>query len=171
MLIRVRQADEFDHHLQMNDVDAAPALSQIFEDQPAMTHLRGGFAAKQHSGRGEERAVELVADVALPHEIQEARFVLRPRSFVLLVVVQHLLGGRQQRLVDILRATDFAEEITQVLAFRKSRQLGNVVEPYVEQTADSGAIQETEELLCRLLSETDGIDFHSAASSSANRAI
>ena len=33
------------------------------------------------------------------------------------------------------------------------------------------AIQETEELLCRLLSETDGIDFHSVASSSSNRAI
>jgi hypothetical protein len=47
--------------------------------------------------------------------------------------------------------------------------LRNVVQPDVEKLFDAGPLQKTEELFCRLLSETDGIDFHSPASLSSKR--
>jgi hypothetical protein len=62
--------------------------------------------------------------------------------------------GTRQRLVPVLRLADLLQEERQVLPFGEASQLRKIVEPDIEQTPDAHALQNAEELLCRLLSET-----------------
>jgi hypothetical protein len=40
----------------------------------------------------------------------------------------------------VFRAADFVQKETQIFALRKSSQLRHIIEPHVEQPADTGAL-------------------------------
>src|SRR5579863_2420783 len=103
-----------------------------------MTMIWRQFAAEERARNFKLRAVQGAFDFPFRQQRQEARFVLSPAAFALLVVVEHGLGWRKERLMQVVGAAQFFEEIREVLALRESGQLGNVVEADVHQPADSG---------------------------------
>ena len=91
---------------------------------------------------------------------EEPGFVGAPVAAVLLVVVQHLLRGRQRRYVHVVHAADFGEKKAQVVALGETGELRHVVEPNIHDAARTGRPQEFEEPTGGLLRETDGEDPH-----------
>ena len=83
-----------------------------------------------------------------------------PIAFVLLIRVENVLGGGEERFVFIVGTADFAQEEGQIRLLCKSGQLGGVIEPYVEEALDSVGFQNAEELTGALLGETDAVDLH-----------
>ena len=162
IFVRIRQADQIQggHGLQVCDSEPFPMLPQIFKGETAVAVGGGRFAAEQH-GRDQERVlIKMALDLPFAHQSGEHAGVIVPTSFLLLVSIEHTLRWGKQRFMDVACAEDRTQEVCQIVALGKARQLGTVVEPHVHQTAYSGFFQNAEELLCRFLGETDGIDFH-----------
>src|SRR5450759_3302495 len=154
----------------MPDLQIAPLLAQILEHQPPMAVLGRRLAAQKRRGRSEHRSVQVLFNFPFRHELEEAIFVIGPRAFALLECLQHFLSGRKQGLVPVFRVANCTHEEGEVIPLGEARQLRYVVQTDVQQTPDAGALQKSEELLCRFFRETDGIDFHAGTVSYSNSA-
>jgi hypothetical protein len=146
--------------LQMHCSYIPPGLIQILGHQPAVAPLGRRLAAQQDRAPLEPVAIQLVLDLALGHQLEETLFVLSPRPLTLLVVIEERLGGSQQRLVVIVDMTQLTEEEFEIVALGEAGQLGDVVEPYVDELLDAGAVQGAEELSGTLPRKTDRVDLN-----------
>ena len=71
--------------------------------------------------------------------------------------------------MEVLRAAERLEEEREVLTLGEPRELGRVVQPYVEESLYPGLPQRPEEFGRRLLRETDRIDFRTLTSTCGNK--
>src|SRR5581483_2805925 len=134
------------------------------DDEAAVALVRLVLAAQERGGHREERARDALLHLALRHESEEAALVVRPRGALLLVGIEELLRGRQERLVDVLGAADLAQEVAQVVLLREPGQLRDVVQPDVHEAPDARLPQPFEELFGGFLRETDCGDLHAGSS-------
>lgn len=125
-----------------------------------MTMFRRGFAAEQDRRHREQVAVERLLDFPVGDQGHEIALVLLPAPLLFLVGVEHLLRRGEERLVHVIGATQFAQEVLQIFALGEAGQLRDVVQPDVNQALDSVATEDSEELGGSLLRETDRKDFH-----------
>lgn len=115
----------------MCDPQVAPALLEILQHQAAVTPFGRRLATEQDRGDVEQVAIKPLLDTPLAHQIEETALVLLPAALLLAVCVEQRLCRRQQRLVEVLRAAELAQEVGEVLALGKARELRDVVEPDV----------------------------------------
>lgn len=71
--------------------------------------------------------------------------------------------------MEVLCAAELRKEEREVIALGEPRQLGGVVQPYVEEPLYLGPLQRSEELGRRLFRKTDRIDFRMLTSVSENK--
>lgn len=107
----------------MHDVDVSPFGMQVFGDEAPVAMLRRRLTAEQDGRYPEEVATDGLLDLALNHQGSEPLLVVCPAALTLLEVVQKLLRGREQWLVQILRLADLAEKVCQVVLFREPCEL------------------------------------------------
>lgn len=77
---------------------------------------------------------------------------------MLLVGIEDVLSGREQRQVDVVDADNLLKEISEVVALRKSCELGHVVEANIDDPFGATLAQEFEKHGSGLFRETDGVD-------------
>src|SRR5437868_5713017 len=154
--------------LEMDRLQVAPRILEVGADEPPVAVIRRGFAAEKDRRHREESGADLLFDLPLGHELQEAPLVVLPAPLPFLVGVEHVLGRRQQGLVQILGAADLAQEEGEVVTLGKPGQLRGVVEPHVDKAPDPGTSQRSEEVRGGSFRKTDRIDFHSRTSTSGN---
>src|SRR5919199_4890862 len=154
--------------LEVDRLQVAPCVLEIGADEPPVAVVRRGLAAEKDRRHREESGADPLFDLPLSHELQEAPLVVLPAPLPFLVGVEHVLGRRQQGLVQILGAADLVQEEGKVLTLGKAGQLRRVVEPHVDKAPDPGASQRSEEVGGGSFRKTDRIDFHSLTSSSGN---
>src|SRR5919202_6809003 len=154
--------------LEMDRLQAAPCVLEVGADESPVAVIRRGFAAEKDRWHREESGADLLFDLPLGHELQEAPLVVLPAPLPFLVGVEHVLGRRQQGLMEILSAADLAQEEGKVVALGKPGQLRRVVQPHVDKAPDPGASQRSEEVRGGSLRKTDRVDFHCLTSSSGN---
>src|SRR2546423_3143442 len=130
--------------------------------------LRRGLAAQKDRRHREESGAELLFDLALGHEFQEAPLVVLPAPLAFLVVVEHVLGRRKQGLVAILGAANLVQEEGEVVTLGKPGQLRRVVQPYVDKSPDPGTSQRSEEVRGGSFRKTHRIDCHVLTFTSEN---
>ena len=147
----------------MRGSEVAPFALQVFHNQAAMAMLRRGFAAKQHGRHAKEAAIDPIFDAPLGHQRKKTLLVVGPGSFFLLVGVQQLLRGRQERLMDVVGGTDLLKKELQVVALAEAGELRDVVQSDIDQSLDSISLEDSEELGGRLLGKTDRKDFHASS--------
>ena len=121
----------------MGDLDAAPAVVQVFGNETAVAPIGPVLAAEETSVRQDVR-VNPIRDPPFSHEFDELDLVGLPVPATLVVVVPNLLGGCQLGQVHVLHPTDLGQEILKVPALRKARELGGVVEPNVHNPLGPG---------------------------------
>src|SRR6266849_10049973 len=111
--------DEFhaglDSALEVDRLHVAPFPSELLEDQPSVAVFGRRLAAEQGGGRLEHPPVDLVLDLPLLHELQEATLVVLPAPLPLLVIVEQVLRRREQGLVEVLGAAYLLQEVAEVL--------------------------------------------------------
>src|SRR5690606_39264587 len=90
-------------------------------------------------------------DLTFLHELEELRSELRPGLPVLSVRSHHLLGWSQLGGVDVFHTADRVQEVGQIVLLGESGELGDVVDPDVDDPASARVDEEAEELLSRLL--------------------
>src|SRR5919199_1049030 len=154
--------------LQVDRLQVAPCVLEVGADEPPVAVIRRGLAAEKDCRHSEERGADLLFDPPLGHELQEAPLVVLPAPLPFLVGAEHVLGRRQQGLVEILGTADLVQEEGKVVTLGKPGQLRGVVEPHVDKAPDPGASQRSEEVRGGSFRKTDRVDFHSLTSSSGN---
>src|SRR5579862_7324795 len=155
----------------MHGAHIAPVLPQIFEHQAPVAVLRRRLTAQQHRRHSEEAPVDALLHAPLGQQRQKAALVRLPTAVALLVGVEELRRGREQRLMVVVRIADRAQKVHQVVALGEPRELRRVVQAHVYQSSDANSSERLEELLGGLLGETDRIDFHSSAPSGGSLAV
>src|ERR1700676_5185374 len=96
------------YHLKMVNRQLRPLPLKVFEDQPPVTMIGGGFTTKKSGRQSERGALQLFLNTLIGHECTKSMFVFFPASFPLFEFIQHFLGGSQQRLVYVFCAADFS---------------------------------------------------------------
>ena len=94
----------------------------------------------------------------LRHDVRINPLVLLPGNAFAAPVVQQLGRRRQQRLMFVVHAVQFAQKIRQVLTAGKDRHLRSVPQPNIQQPFDAGASQRLEEIFRRATRESDGVN-------------
>lgn len=112
-----------------------------------MATFRCRFAAEEHGLLLEGRAIEHGQDVAIPHQLLERRLILGPLDLLLAIRVEQIRGRCEAQLVLVRNAADLAQEVRQVTKLRKTCQLGDVVQPDVQESSYSCALDAAEEAL------------------------
>jgi hypothetical protein len=125
-----------------------------------MAMLRSLFAAQKNGGDFEQSPVQIPLDFALAHERQELVLILSPLALAFLVSIEHLLGGSEQRDVNVFRLTDLPKKKCEIVSFGETSQLRGIVQANVEEPANAGCSEGFKEFPRRFLGKTDGIDFH-----------
>ncbi len=143
-------------------------LLDVFGDQSAVTMLGRRFAAKQDRPAGEKARGDSLFDFSFGHQRQELSLVITPVALFLLVGVQHVLSGREQRLVNVIGAAEFTQKKFEIVPFGESRQLRDIVQSDINKSGDSVSSENSEEFAGGFLRKTDRIDFHSGSSSRSN---
>lgn len=139
----------------MDNFYTIPLIVKIFGNQTTVAPCGLVLAAQQARFMKEFRA-DGFFNLSLGKQSQKVFFVSLPVSFILFEIVKDLLCGRQHGLVDVIYLADRSEKITKVIALGKTRQLGNIVKPYVDDALDPCPHQARKKLLSRLLRETNG---------------
>src|SRR6266705_1205845 len=67
--------------------------------------------------------------------------------------------------MSILDAGDFTQEVFEIRCLGEARELGTIVEPYVQHALDAGLLEQSEESLRAFLSESDRVESHLEPSS------
>lgn len=107
----------------MNDRDIAPVVAQIFRDESTMAMLRSSLATQQHGGYVEHAARNSLLDAPLAHQRKKSLLVDFPVAFLLLVCVEDVLGGSEQWLVLVVRMTDDAQKVREIITLGEAREL------------------------------------------------
>jgi hypothetical protein len=85
----------------------------------------GRRLAAQQGGRLHEVCDrENCLDLAVLHELEKLRFVGRPVSFALLVIIEQLLGRSQKRLVLVRGADQLVQKEREILRLGEPGELG-----------------------------------------------
>src|SRR4051812_48483250 len=96
--------------LEMDRLQVAPCVLEVGADESPVAVIRRGLAAEKDGWHREESGADLLFDLPLGHEMQEAPLVVLPAPLPFLVRVEHVLGRRQQGLVQIRGAADLVQE-------------------------------------------------------------
>lgn len=145
--------------LKMNDFDLAPLVAKIFGDKATMAMFWRIFTTEQTSvPKGLSRYFAL--DLPLAHQFQKLLFIELPVAALFLVAIEHLLSRGKQRQVKIVDAADGLEKITEIVFFRESGKLRNVVEAHIHEPLGAGIFETSEKLLGRFLGKPDGEELH-----------
>lgn len=75
-----------------------------------------GLTAEQNGRYIEEIAAHARLYTTFAHKFNETAFIVCPTAPPLFVLVQHLLGWGQQRLVDVFRVTQLAQKVGEIIA-------------------------------------------------------
>jgi hypothetical protein len=102
--------------------------------------------------------IEGLFDAALPHQREEGLLVRSPVSLALPEFVEHRLRRRQVCDVDVPHATEFLEEVLQVVSLREASELRDVVQPYVDESGRTRLSEESKERAGGLLAEADRVE-------------
>ena len=123
--------------------------------QNAAVAVVGLILTAQQAGAIEQLPRHHLFHLACPDQPEVAGPELLP---VLLFAgeVDQVLGRRQLRQMQVLDATNRPEKELQVVLLRETCELGDVVEPDVDDSLDTGSSQKPEELFGGLLCEPDG---------------
>src|SRR5690242_17431204 len=90
------------------------------------------LAAKKDSLRPEERAINRVFNAATSHQLKEVVFVLAPRAATLLVAIEHVLRGSQNRLVSVARPADLGKKIGEIVSLSETCKLRHIVQAHID---------------------------------------
>src|SRR5262249_29207407 len=71
--------------------------------------------------------------------------------------------------MNVIGAANLAQEELQILSFRETRQLRNIVQSHIDESLNSIAPEESEELRGVFLRETDRKDLHGDSSAGSNK--
>jgi len=123
----------------MYDADRRPVCGKILGHQAAMAAVRLGLAAQQNGGKLKQRTIQLRLDLACPQQLKEALLVRRPIAAAFPVLVEHLLLGCEQRLVEVVGAAQLPQKEWQILLLGEAGELRGVVQPHVDQALYSGS--------------------------------
>lgn len=88
-----------------------------------MAVFRRWLTAEQHSRRVEQFATDSVFHLTLRHQRIEAPLIVRPVTLALLVLIQKLLSGREQRLVNVVRLAYLTKKVREIVPFRETGEL------------------------------------------------
>lgn len=88
-----------------------------------MAVFRRWLAAEQDGRRDEQFATDCVLDLTLGHQCVEAPLVVVPVALALLVLIQKLLSGREQRLVNVVRLAYLTKKVREIVPFRETGEL------------------------------------------------
>ena len=94
--------------------------------------VSGILAAEECGGGRKEVTINSLFDLPFLHELEETMLVFLPATPFLFIGIEYVSGRCQQRLMNVLSATDLFEEEGQVFSLRKSSQLGRVIESDVD---------------------------------------
>lgn len=122
------------------DGEVAPTFLQIIKNQAAVAVMRRVLAAQEASPR-QQRRVNFVLDVALLHEPEKVLFIGVPTAFAFFIGIQHRLGRREQRRLDIFHVEDFLQKVFQVIPFAESGELRNLVKTDIHYALYAGGAQ------------------------------
>src|SRR5947209_3978910 len=103
----------------MGDINVAPVLFEILRHQSPVTVVRLILAAEQ-AALGNRLLRYRFLDAPLLHQVEKAKLVGLPVGTLLPVLVEHLLGGRQCRNMNIVHPTDLSEEVSEIIPLRKA---------------------------------------------------
>lgn len=112
----------------MGNGQVAPLVAQIFSDQPAVAMFGCRLAAQQHSRDGKQTAVDALLDASLAHQGKKATLIRFPAPFLLLVLVKQILSRGEQRFMLVVRVTDHAQKVGEVVTLGETSQLGRIVQ-------------------------------------------
>ena len=112
----------------MNDRDLAPVVAQVFGDQSAVAVFGRHLTAQQHGWDVKQAAVDALLDAPLAHQGKKLALIRLPAPFPLLQVIEQVLGWGEQQFVLVLRTTDHAQEVREIVALGEARQLRGVVQ-------------------------------------------
>ena len=80
----------------MSDCKLPPVSPQVFRDEATVTVVRDVLAAEQ-AASFDDFGIDPLFDLALFHQFQEGGFIEAPVALVLLVGIEDVLGGCEQR--------------------------------------------------------------------------
>lgn len=92
--------------------------------------------------------------LAILHQRQEPPFVYSPVALFDLKLLQHDPSRSQKRSMNVLDAADYLQKVCEVVRLGETRELGGIVESYVDQLFYASPSEALKEILCRRLSKT-----------------
>ena len=125
-----------------------------------MTALWGGLATEQAAYvLHEQSPIEDVRDTPIVHQGLEARHV--PFTVMVQAIgIANLVRRRQLREMDVVGTVEALQEPGKVVLLGEPRELTAGFEADVDDLLHPMLGKESEETLCRLLGETDGVELH-----------
>src|SRR5687767_10970859 len=96
--------------LQMNDVEAAPFLLQVFQNQTSVTACSRHLTAEKHGRDVKEFRVDPFLDRAIDQYGTEARLVFLPTEAFPAIAIQEVGRWREERFMEIFRPTQLIEK-------------------------------------------------------------
>lgn len=109
--------------LEVDDVEIAPLLPEILQDQQTMATIGLSLAAEEDRGHDEQLAVDLLPDPSFGHKVDKCLLVRLPRHYFLLIGAKEVFRRCQKALMPIFRSAELTEKERQILALRKSGEL------------------------------------------------
>jgi hypothetical protein len=122
----------------MADCQIRPFLLEVLKNEPAMAAVRLRLAAEQDGGNRKDSAIQPFFNLSGGHQIEKPALVLLPAGSALFVIVQHLFGGSEQRLVGVFGGANFTEKIREVITLGEPCELGSILQTHVKQAAYPG---------------------------------
>lgn len=132
----------------------SPFFVEILADETPVAVMRLVFRAEETRALKHLR-FEAMLDLPFRHQPQKALLVCPPIALFFLVRFEHRVGRREQRLVQVLNASDLSKEVGKIVRLGEARELRCVVQPDIDDLLDAGPQKTFEKSLCVGLSESD----------------
>src|ERR1039458_995800 len=121
----------------MFNFDVAPFLFEVLSHKAAVAMMGLLFAA-QKAPPVQDVAADRFLDSAGAHQIEKLPLVEGPVAVLLLFVgIENFCRGCEIGQMHIVNATDRFGEIFEIVPFREPRELRNIVEAYIDETANA----------------------------------
>lgn len=116
----------------VDDIDVAPALFQVFGNQTAVTMV-GRFLAAKKTGLCDGLLWDFHFDLPRTYQLQKTTFVIGPIPTIFLIAIEQFLSWREQRNMKVFHMGKFLQEELQVTLLRETCQLRNVIQANVDE--------------------------------------
>lgn len=141
----------------MHDLDVLSHSLKILGQQTAMAFFGAMFAA-QEAMAVQTFNVGFLRDFTPVEQVEVFCFVALPGNFFITVLGEQVFGGGKIEVVFISHATDSFGKESQILAFCKACELGDVVDAGIHNFGYAAVTQQIEKLLGGFVGEADGVE-------------